>query len=93
MEACSAIEHYKKMLGKTAHELREEGDLKLAANDKKILKYMRASLENCERIRQGFFYWDENVTECLIILRSILIARNQQTLVKNSKKTHYLKCV
>jgi len=84
----------KKMFGKTAHELGEEGDLKLAANDKKILKYMRASLENCERMRQGFFfYWDENVTECLIILRSILIARKQQTLVKNSKKTHYLKCV
>lgn len=46
----------KKMFGKTAHELGEEGDLKLAANDKKILKYMRASLENCERMRQGFFF-------------------------------------
>jgi len=41
MEACNAIEYYKKSLErKTAHDLAKEGDLKLTTNDKKILKCM-----------------------------------------------------
>lgn len=53
MEVCGATEYYKKCLErKTAHDLAKEGNLKQTA-DEKTLKCMWASLENCERVRQG----------------------------------------
>lgn len=96
MEARSVIEYYKTCLvRKTVHDLSKEGDLKLTANVKMILKCMWASLENCERMKKGFITGIKTSPNVSSFLDPLLLqeAELRKTKTKQLESSFFQGCI